>query len=56
MQRLRWMRALGDVIYATGSLAFVCFLIGLLTGHSYEMPEPRTTPAADPLNDTVTAS
>jgi nitric oxide reductase subunit B len=42
MQRLRWMRAFGDVIFATGSLTFVLFVLGLSSGHSYEPPEAIT--------------
>ncbi|HZT75815.1 MAG TPA: cbb3-type cytochrome c oxidase subunit I [Vicinamibacterales bacterium] len=57
MQRLRWMRAFGDVIFATGSLTFVLFVLGLSTGHSYaDAPLPRRTTAEGPLKETVIAS
>jgi len=36
MNNLRWMRVPGDTIFAIGMFAFCWFLLGLLTGHSYD--------------------
>jgi nitric oxide reductase subunit B len=36
MNDLRWMRIPGDTIFAIGMFAFCWFLLGLLTGHSYD--------------------
>jgi nitric oxide reductase subunit B len=40
MQALRWMRVPGDVLFALGAALLGWFVLGLLTGHSYE-PESR---------------
>ena len=37
--RLRWMRVLGDTLFASGTVALVLFIVGLSQGYSYE-PEP----------------
>jgi len=42
MSNLRWMRVFGDTIFAAGAVAFVWFVFGLSTGHSY-------TPEVDEL-------
>jgi nitric oxide reductase subunit B len=42
MQALRWMRVPGDVLFALGAALLGWFVLGLLTGHSYE-PESRKT-------------
>ena len=36
MQTLRWMRVPGDIVFSIGAAAFAWFVIGLLTGHSYD--------------------
>ncbi len=36
MNRLRWMRMIGDTIFALGALVLGWFVLGLLTGHSYD--------------------
>lgn len=36
MKNLRWMRVPGDNLFAIGIFAFCWFLLGLLTGHSYD--------------------
>jgi nitric oxide reductase subunit B len=36
MQTLRWMRVPGDILFAVGAVFFAWFVLGLLTGHSYE--------------------
>ncbi len=38
MQQLRWLRMVGDLIFAAGVLALLWFQVGLLTGHSYAKP------------------
>ena len=35
MQTLRWMRVPGDILFAIGAALFAWFVLGLLTGHSY---------------------
>ena len=50
MQTLRWMRVPGDVLFAAGCVILGLFVIGLLTGHSYEKQQngsaaiPEETP------------
>jgi nitric oxide reductase subunit B len=41
MQTLRWMRVPGDVLFAAGSVDLGLFVVGLLTGHSYQKPESK---------------
>jgi nitric oxide reductase subunit B len=36
MNRLRWMRMIGDSVFALGALVLGWFVLGLLTGHSYD--------------------
>ena len=36
MQLLRWMRVPGDVLFASGAALLGWFVLGLLTGHSYQ--------------------
>ncbi|MGA2502090.1 MAG: cbb3-type cytochrome c oxidase subunit I, partial [Tepidisphaeraceae bacterium] len=36
MQNLRWMRAFGDTLFAAGVIALAWFVLGLVTGWSYE--------------------
>jgi nitric oxide reductase subunit B len=36
MQTLRWMRVPGDILFSIGAALFAWFVLGLLTGHSYE--------------------
>ena len=38
MQVLRWMRVPGDVLFALGATILGLFVVGLITGHSYEKP------------------
>lgn len=35
MQNLRWLRMIGDTIFAAGVLSLMWFKLGLLTGHSF---------------------
>jgi len=36
MDRLRWMRVVGDTIFAVGALVLGYFVLGLITGHSHD--------------------
>ncbi|MEO8098551.1 MAG: nitric-oxide reductase large subunit [Acidobacteriota bacterium] len=36
MNKLRWMRMLGDTVFAMGALTLGWFVVGLLTGRSYD--------------------
>ena len=40
MSNLRWMRAVGDSIFAAGALLLGYFVLGLVTGTSYTKEEP----------------
>ncbi|MGN6182158.1 MAG: nitric-oxide reductase large subunit, partial [Thermoanaerobaculia bacterium] len=49
MQNLRWLRAIGDTCFAIGALMLAWFMVGLLTGRSYDLetetqPTPRGLP------------
>jgi nitric oxide reductase subunit B len=41
MQLLRWMRVPGDVLFAVGAASLGWFVLGLLTGHSFEKDSER---------------
>ncbi|MBS1801845.1 MAG: nitric-oxide reductase large subunit [Acidobacteria bacterium] len=41
MQFLRWMRVPGDVLFAAGAAMLGWFVLGLLTGHSFEKDSTR---------------
>jgi nitric oxide reductase subunit B len=60
MDTLRWMRIIGDTIFAVGALVLGYFVLGLITGHSFDdrgfvregepdiqPTEPATAPAGD---------
>jgi len=36
-QNLRWFRAIGDTVFAIGAIMLAWFLLGLITGRSYEV-------------------
>jgi nitric oxide reductase subunit B len=36
MSQLRWMRMIGDTLFALGALVLGWFVLGLVTGHSYD--------------------
>ena len=40
MQTLRWMRVPGDIVFSIGAAAFAWFVLGLLTGHSFDKTKP----------------
>jgi hypothetical protein len=41
IELFRWMRAIGDTIFATGVVAVVLFVFGLATGHSVKRGQPE---------------
>jgi nitric oxide reductase subunit B len=41
MQTLRWLRVIGDIIFAAGTIALAIFVIGLKTGWSIHKDKPR---------------
>jgi nitric oxide reductase subunit B len=43
MDRLRWMRVIGDSTFAIGVLALGWFILGLITGHSHGAPVRTAT-------------
>jgi nitric oxide reductase subunit B len=54
MQQLRWLRVVGDTIFAAGVLGMLWFMVGLLTGHSYvksaeRSPSRTRTPGAETI-------
>jgi nitric oxide reductase subunit B len=49
MQALRWMRVPGDVLFAAGAALFAWFILGLLTGHSYD--DTKSTEGDTSLHD-----
>lgn len=40
LTRLRWMRMFGDSLFAFGALVLGWFVLGLITGHSFQHPQP----------------
>jgi len=47
VRNLKWMRAIGDTLFATGVVALGYFVLGLKTGWSYQPTEPSPrTPSA----------
>ena len=36
LTRLRWMRMIGDTLFAFGALVLGWFVLGLVTGHSFD--------------------
>lgn len=36
MNQLRWMRMIGDTTFAFGAIVLGWFVLGLVTGHSYD--------------------
>jgi nitric oxide reductase subunit B len=47
MQAMRWMRVPGDVLFAVGAAILGLFVVGLLTGHSYQKPELTDAPVKE---------
>lgn len=46
LQTLRWLRAIGDVVFTAGTVAFAWFVVGLHTGWSLKPVEERVYPAS----------
>ena len=44
--RLRWMRMFGDSLFAFGAIVLGWFVLGLVTGHSFEKERFRKEPEA----------
>ncbi len=42
MQTLRWMRIPGDSLFAFGALVLTWFVVGLVTGHSFDKSAGRS--------------
>lgn len=38
MDKLRWMRMIGDTVFAAGVIMLGYFILGLITGHSFDKP------------------
>ena len=51
MQNLRWFRAIGDTIFAIGALMLAWFVVGLLTGWSYEYASSRDERMSDNVQE-----
>jgi len=43
LTRLRWMRMFGDTLFAFGALVLGWFVLGLVTGHSFEKGSKNET-------------
>jgi nitric oxide reductase subunit B len=52
LERLRWLRIVGDTVFLMGVASLVYFAIGLATGWSYE-PEPTRGAKELPLEEAV---
>ena len=50
MDTLRWLRVVGDTIFAAGALAFGWFVLGLKAGWSIAAPESDLQGGADPIS------
>lgn len=55
MQTLRWLRAIGDTVFAAGVVSLAWFVLGLKTGWSLEAPKPKKTSPSPQLLDEITA-
>jgi nitric oxide reductase subunit B len=49
IETLRWMRIFGDTVFAVGAAAFAWFMMGLVTGSSYETVQARVPAGSRPL-------
>ena len=36
LEKLRWLRMIGDTVFAIGAVGLGWFVLGLVTGHSYD--------------------
>jgi nitric oxide reductase subunit B len=51
MDNLRWMRVIGDSLFAIGIIALGWFILGLLTGHSFDKGAPVVPVPGGPQPD-----
>jgi nitric oxide reductase subunit B len=56
IELFRWLRVVGDTIFAAGVVAIVLFVFGLATGHSVQHEQPANSGAAIPTPETLKAS
>ena len=49
METLRWLRAIGDTIFAGGIIGLVLFIVGLATGRSYRNRQQFDPPSGTPI-------
>jgi len=49
MDKLRWLRVIGDTIFALGALALAWFVLGLQTGWSFKEKTAQNLDAIEPL-------
>jgi nitric oxide reductase subunit B len=52
LEKLRWLRVIGDTVFALGAVGIGWFVIGLKTGWSLEgkLTEPEPDAVAEPAN------
>ena len=53
IELFRWLRVIGDTIFAAGVVAIVLFVFGLATGHSVQDAERKRSAAAAPVPGAV---
>ena len=51
MNTLRWMRVPGDILFSVGAVLFAWFVLGLLTGHSYDKSEEPDSSLSETDNE-----
>jgi len=51
----RWLRVVGDTIFAAGVVAIVLFVFGLATGHSLERGQRANAGASVPVGGSIKA-
>jgi len=51
MNTLRWMRVPGDILFSVGAALFAWFVLGLLTGHSYDKSEELDSSLSETDNE-----
>jgi nitric oxide reductase subunit B len=48
MEKLRWLRALGDTVFAAGAIAFVIAIVRMTARRGRSAPEPTPAPTPEP--------
>jgi len=51
LQNLRWLRVFGDSLFGVGALIFAWFVLGLVTGHSFDRSELARADDGSPVLD-----